>query len=201
VTARIVVLASGNGSNFQALIDASITGDGSLDASVVGLVCNRPDAYVLSRASLASVPAVVLTRLAEEPREGYDARLADAVTEMSPDIVVLAGWMRLLSMPFLSRFPRQVINLHPALPGQFPGTHAIERALEAAQRSEIDHTGVMVHYVPDEGVDDGPIIETASVVIRPDDTVDSLSARVHAAERVALLSALRRVISEGPPAV
>lgn len=198
MTARIVVLASGNGSNFQALIDASITGDGSLDASVVGLVCNRPDAFALERASTAAVAVVLLTRLDGEPREVYDARLADVVAEMAPDIVVLAGWMRLLSMPFLAHFPRRVINLHPALPGQFPGTHAIERALESAQRSEIDHTGVMVHYVPDEGVDDGPVIETTSVVIHPNDTLDTLSMRVHAAERATLLSALRRVLASGP---
>ncbi len=199
MTARIVVLASGNGSNFQALIDASISGDGSLDASVVGLVCNRAKALALVRASRAAVPAVLLTRLDGEHREAYDARLADVVAEMAPDIVVLAGWMRLLSMAFLEHFPQRVINLHPALPGQFPGTHAIERALESAQRSGIDHTGVMVHYVPGEGVDDGPVIETASVVIHPDDTVDTLSARVHAAERLTLLSALRRVIANGPP--
>jgi phosphoribosylglycinamide formyltransferase-1 len=196
VTARIVVLASGNGTNFQALIDASAAGE--LDASIVGLVCNRPEAYALERAASAGVPLTVLTATAGEPRADYDARLAEIVDGMAPDLVVLAGWMRLLSMPFLSRFPRRVINLHPALPGQFPGTHAIKRALDAAQRSEIDHTGVMVHYVPDEGVDDGPVIATASVVIHPDDTLETLSERVHAAERVVLVSALRQAISDGP---
>jgi phosphoribosylglycinamide formyltransferase-1 len=201
VTARIVVLASGNGSNFQAIVDAVAVTDAAhtvLDASVVGIVCNRPDAFVLERASAAQVASVVLTRIDGESREGYDARLADVVEAMAPDIVVLAGWMRLLSMPFLARFPRRVINLHPALPGQFPGTRAIERALESAQRGEIDHTGVMVHYVPDEGVDDGPVIETASVVIHPDDTVETLSERVHAAERATLVDALRSVIRDAP---
>ena len=196
MTARIVVLASGNGSNLQALLDASASAE--LDASIVGLVCNRPDAYALERAAVAGVPTALLAAIPREPRADYDARLAEVVDAMAPDLVVLAGWMRLLSMPFLSRFPRSVINLHPALPGQFPGTHAIERALDAARRGAIDHTGVMVHYVPDEGVDDGPVIATASVVIHPDDTLDTLSDRVHAAERVVLVSALRQAISDGP---
>lgn len=196
MTARIVVLASGNGSNFQAVLDASTSGDHTLDATVVALVTDRDDAYALHRAAEAGVPTVVLIRLDAESRSAYDTRLAEAVAEAAPDIVVLAGWMRLLSMSFLSRFPRRVVNLHPALPGQFPGTHAIERALEAARRSEIDHTGVMVHYVPDEGVDDGPVIATASVPIHHDDSLESLSERVHAVEQLTLISALRTVISD-----
>ncbi|MCU1395955.1 MAG: purN [Ilumatobacteraceae bacterium] len=194
-----MVLASGNGSNFQALIDASTSRPpkaATLAAEIVGLVVNRPDAYALERAAASHIPAVVLAPLPGEARADYDTRLADVVSAMAPDLVVLAGWMRLLSMPFLSRFPRRVINLHPALPGQFPGTHAIERALESAQRSEIDHTGVMVHYVPDEGVDDGPVISTASVVIHRDDTVDTLADRVHAAERLVLVSAVREALSD-----
>ena len=196
MTARIVVLASGNGSNFQAVVDADEAG--VLDASVVGLVCNRADAYALERAATMGIPATVLAPLAGEARPAYDTRLAAVVGAMAPDLVVLAGWMRLLSMPFLSWFPQRVINLHPALPGQFPGTHAIERALAAAQRDEITQTGVMVHYVPDEGVDDGPAIATATVAILPDDTVESLSERVHGIERSLLVSALRQVISDAP---
>ncbi|MCU1388369.1 MAG: purN [Ilumatobacteraceae bacterium] len=196
MTARIVVLASGNGSNFQELIDASEAG--TLDASIVGLVCNRGDAFALERAAVKGVPATVLAPEAAELRPSYDARLADVVGAMSPDLIVLAGWMRLLSMPFLGRFPQRVINLHPALPGQFPGTHAIERALDAASRGEIDHTGVMVHFVPDEGVDDGQAIATATVPIEPGDTIDTLSERVHAAERALLLRALRETISDVP---
>ncbi|MCU1401117.1 MAG: purN [Acidimicrobiales bacterium] len=196
MTARIVVLASGNGSNFQALVDASEAG--TLDASVVGLVCNRSDAFALERASVKGVPTTVLTPEPGEPRPTYDARLAAVVGAMAPDLIVLAGWMRLLSMPFLGRFPHRVINLHPALPGQFPGTHAIEHALDAAVLGEIDHTGVMVHFVPDDGVDDGPAIATAIVPIEPGDTIDTLSERVHAVERTLLVSALRETISDAP---
>jgi len=176
---RLVVLASGNGSNFQAIADAGLV--------VVGLVCNRPDAFVVERAAAADVPTVVLVPDKAEPRSDYDTRLADAVAGFAPDFVVLAGWMRMLSMAFLSRFPGRVVNLHPALPGEFPGTHSIERALAAG----VARTGVMVHYVPDEGMDDGPVIATAEVEILPEDTLDTLSERVHATERTLLVNALR----------
>ena len=176
---RLVVLASGNGSNFQAIVDSGL--------EVVGLVCNRPEAFVIERASTADVPAVVLVPANGEARPDYDARLAETVAGFAPDFVVLAGWMRMLSMVFLGRFPGRVINLHPALPGEFPGTHAIQRALAAG----VARTGVMVHYVPDEGMDDGPVIATAEVEILPDDTLDTLSERVHATERTLLVSALR----------
>ena len=176
---RLVVLASGNGSNFQAIVDAGL--------EVVGLVCNRPEAFVIERAKAAAVPTVVLATTKDEPRPDYDARLADAVAGFAPDFVVLAGWMRMLSMAFLGRFPGRVINLHPALPGEFPGTHSIERALAAG----VARTGVMVHYVPDEGMDDGPVIATTEVEILSGDTLESLSERVHAAERTLLVNALR----------
>lgn len=180
-TPRFVVLASGNGSNFQAIVDAGL--------HVVGLVCNRPEAFVVQRAAAAAVPVSVLAPITGEARTDFDARLAKTVADFAPDFVVLAGWMRMLSMAFLERFPGRVINLHPALPGEFPGTHSIERALAAG----VPRTGVMVHYVPDEGMDDGPVIATAEVEILPDDTLDTLSARVHTTERVLLVSALRQL--------
>jgi len=176
---RLAVLASGNGSNFQAIVDAGL--------DVAGLVCNRPGAFVIERAAKAAVATVVLAPEKGEARPDYDARLAEAVAGFAPDFVVLAGWMRMLSMAFLGRFPGRVINLHPALPGEFPGTHSIERALAAG----VERTGVMVHYVPDEGMDNGPVIATTEVPILPDDTLDSLSERVHAAERTLLVNALR----------
>jgi phosphoribosylglycinamide formyltransferase-1 len=109
---------------------------------------------------------------------------------------VLAGWMRILTMNFLSRFDHRVINLHPALPGELPGTHAIERALEEAQAGRRARTGVMVHLVPDEGVDDGPVLATAEVPIHPSDTLDSLAERVHDTEHSLLVSTLAGLISK-----
>ncbi len=192
MTTRIVVLASGNGSNLQALLDAC--SDGSLNAEVVGVVSNKADAYAHTRAQLAGVPSLTVAVAAAETREQYDARLATTVTTFEPDYVVLAGWMRLLSIAFLTHYPQRVINLHPALPGEFPGTHAIERALQAHQRLGLDRTGVMVHFVPDEGVDNGPVIATAEVPILLNDSLAMLEARVHAAEHVLLVQAVQHLI-------
>jgi phosphoribosylglycinamide formyltransferase 1 len=193
MTARVVVLASGDGSNFQAIVDA--VHGGTLAAQVVALVSDKPDAFALQRARGAGVEAIALPRMTGEDRASYDGRLAEIVAAHAPDIVVLAGWMRVLTMKFLGRFPSRVINLHPALPGEFPGTDAIGRALQAAQRLGLRRTGVMVHFVPDEGVDDGPVIATAEVPITGDDTLESLAERVHTAEHALLVDALRSVIA------
>ena len=104
---------------------------------------------------------------------------------------VPAGWMRVLTNDFLGWFPERVINLHPARPGELPGTNAIERAWHQAMAGERSVTGVMVHLVPDEGVDDGPVLATEDVPIRPDDTLDSLEARIHAVEHRLLVGTIR----------
>lgn len=191
VPTRLVVLVSGSGTNLQALLDACA--DGRLAAEVVAVVSDRADAYGLTRAALAGVPAVHVGRLVAEERRDYDARLADIVAGFGPDLVVLAGWMRILTSDFLGWFPSRVINLHPALPGELPGTRAIERAWNEAMAGERTRSGVMVHYVPDEGVDDGPVIATAEVPIRPDDTLESFEARVHATEHRLLVDAVRHL--------
>jgi methionyl-tRNA formyltransferase len=98
--------------------------------------------------------------------------------------------MHVLSMAFLGRFPGRVVNLHPALPGRFPGAHAIDDAWAAYERGEVDRTGVMVHLVPDEGVDDGPVLATAEVPIRPGDDRAALEARIHAVEHELLVDTL-----------
>ena len=185
---RLVVLASGNGTNLQAVLDACAAGH--LPASVVAVVSDQPDAHALVRAGAAGVPAVHLGRNPGEERADYDARLADVVAGFGPDIVVLAGWMRILTMSFLGWFPQRVINLHPALPGELPGTRAIERAWHEALAGERTATGVMVHLVPDEGVDAGPVLGSTTVPIEPDDTLESLSARVHRAEHELLIATL-----------
>ena len=112
-------------------------------------------------------PRTHLARRGGESRADYDSRLADVVQDAGADIVVLAGWMRILTMNFLGRFPERVVNLHPALPGELPGTNAVARAYEQARHDERTSTGVMVHLVPDEGVDDGPVLGTVTVPILP----------------------------------
>jgi phosphoribosylglycinamide formyltransferase 1 len=194
---RIAVLISGSGTNLQALMDACARGD--LPAQVVLVVSNRADAYGLERARLAGLSTMVLPVRKGQDRREYDARLAGAVAEAQPDWVILAGWMRILSSAFLERFPGRVINLHPALPGTFPGTHAIERAFEACRRGEIAETGVMVHLVPDEGVDDGPVLAQESVPILPNDTLETLETRVHQVEHRLLVAALQSVLRGGTP--
>ena len=197
ILSRLVVLISGNGSNLQAILDACKSGE--IPASVVCVISNKADVYGLVRAKKAGIEAVHFAKLENETRQEYDTRLAAYVSTCLPDYVILAGWMRLLSSSFLSCFPNRVINLHPALPGMFPGTHAIERAFEAYQRGEIDHTGVMVHLVPDEGVDNGPVLATEIVPINKDDTIETLEARVHQTEHVLLVNTLKKILEEKVP--
>ena len=193
-TARLVVLISGSGSNLQAILDACA--DGQLPAQVAAVFSNKADAYGLERAAQAGVPAIVFPKEKAADRRAYDAQLAQAVRAYQPDWIVLAGWMRLLSANFLDVFPGRVINLHPALPGTFPGTHAIQQALQAYQCGEITHTGVMVHLVPDEGVDSGPVLAQEIVPINPEDTLEQLEARVHQTEHHLLVQTLRTLLLE-----
>ena len=192
--ARLVVLISGNGSNLQAMIDA--VQSGIIKAEISAVISNKRDAYGLERARKAGIPVLVLPKMKGQTREEYDAQLAQVVQHYAPDWVVLAGWMRILSMNFLRHFPNRVVNLHPALPGTFPGTHAIERAYEAFQRGEIQETGVMVHLVPDEGVDAGPVLAQTKVNILPGDTLENLETRIHQSEHRLLIDTLVKIISK-----
>ncbi|MEJ2555784.1 MAG: phosphoribosylglycinamide formyltransferase [Anaerolineae bacterium] len=189
---RLAVFISGNGSNLQAIIDAVQAGE--LEAQIEVVVSNRRDAYGLVRAERAGIPTLCFPlkpyRDMGHSRKEYDTNLAEQVAAYNLDLIVLAGWMHVLSPAFLDRFPDHVLNLHPALPGQFPGTHAIQRAYEAFQRGEIDYTGVMVHWVVPE-VDAGPAIATAEVPIHPTDSLDDLEARIHATEHHLLVEALK----------
>jgi len=190
--ARLAVLISGNGSNLQAVIDACNAQ--TLPARVVVVVSNKPDAYGLKRATLAGIPTEVLVKKKEQDRSGYDKELAQLVLNYQPDWVLLAGWMRLLTASFLDIFPNRVVNLHPALPGAFPGTHAIERAYQAYQQGLIEETGVMVHLVPDEQVDCGPVLGIEHVPILATDTLESLETRIHQAEHNLLVRTLVQLI-------
>lgn len=193
MSARLVILISGNGSNLQAILDACA--DKTLPATVVAVISNKPDAFGLIRAQNAGVPAIAFPKADGESRRDYDSHLATLVSSYGPDYVILAGWMRLLTSNFLSQFPNRVINLHPALPGTFPGTHAVERAYEAFQRGEIDRSGVMVHLVPDEGVDNGPTLATREIFFLPGESLEQFEARVHMVEHQLLVETLEKVVS------
>ncbi len=191
---RLVVLVSGNGTNLQAILDACATGD--LPAQVVAVVSNKSTAYALQRAADAGVPSVHIGPHDGELRADYDARLTDIVAGFGPDLVVLAGWMRILTKDFLGWFPDRVVNLHPARPGELPGTRAVERAWHEALAGERTSTGVMVHLVPDEGVDDGPVLATQDVPIFPDDTLEALEARVHEVEHHLLVNTINTLCQQ-----
>jgi len=191
--ARLVVLISGEGTNLQAILDACR--DAVLPARVTAVFSNRGSAPGLERARQAGVPAIAFPKPREMDRLAYDRSLAEAVLEYAPDWVVLAGWMRLLSMCFLSQFPGRVVNIHPALPGTFPGVEAIERAYQAWQAGKIDHSGVMVHLVPDEGIDSGPVLAQETVAFQPGDTLDHFTSRIHAVEHRLYVETLYRLIT------
>ncbi len=195
-SARLAVLISGNGSNLQAIIDAIRMR--MLNAQIVVVVSNKKDALGLQRAEKVAIPTryhpLKSYKDAEKSRAEYDADLAKLLKEFKPQYVVLAGWMHILSSEFLKFFPYRVINIHPALPGTFPGINAVERALEAFQRKEIKKTGVMIHLVPDEAIDAGPVLESEAVPIYSTDTLDTLTQRVHNTEHRLLITALKRLI-------
>lgn len=196
MTANIVVLISGSGTNLQALIDA--VADGELPAEIGLVVSNRKKAYGLVRAEQAGIPTLYFPlkpyKTAVNGRETYDADLAQKILAQKPDLIVLAGWMHIVSPTFLNYFPNQVINLHPALPGQFAGTHAIDRAYEAYQQGEISHSGCMVHVVIPE-VDAGPVLATAEVPILPEDSLDDFEVRMHAAEHQLIVKATKLALA------
>jgi formyltetrahydrofolate-dependent phosphoribosylglycinamide formyltransferase len=191
---RLAVFISGNGSNLQAIIKAIRKHE--LEAQIVVVVSNREKAYGLTRARRAGIPTLYFPfkpyQEAQRSREAYDADLAARVAAYKPDLIVLAGWMHILSAAFLDRFPERVINLHPALPGQFPGMHAIERAYESFLEGAIESTGVMVHQVVPK-VDAGPVIVQEEVPIYADDSLDELETRIHTTEHQLIVAAIRQI--------
>jgi len=194
---RIAVLVSGHGSNLQAILDA--VSDNKLPGVEIALVVsNRKDAYGIQRAIQHGVPIVYFPLApytqAGRPRQQYDADLAAIIQSLGVTWIVQAGWMHVFSAAFLNHFPSRVVNLHPALPGAFPGMHGIQEAYAAYQHSKIDHTGVMIHLVPDEGVDVGPVVAQEIVPIQPDDTLEVLETRVHATEHRLLVQALHDLL-------
>ena len=194
MTCRLVVLISGSGTNLQAILDA-ISQD-KLNAEVVLVASNRRKAFGLIRAKQAYIPTLYFPlkpyRKAGKSREMYDTDLAEQIESHQPDFIVLAGWMHILSAAFLNKFPNQVINLHPALPGTFPGTKAIQRAYEAYQQGEISHSGCMIHYTIPE-VDAGEVIAQVTVPIHSNDTLDSFETRMHAAEHQLIVEAIQNI--------
>jgi formyltetrahydrofolate-dependent phosphoribosylglycinamide formyltransferase len=194
---RLIVCISGSGTNLQAILDA--IAEKLLHAEIGLVVSNRKAALGLARAERAGIPTLYFPLQpyvsAGRSRADYDEDLAQRLSAYHPDLIVLAGWMHIFSPAFLHHFPGQVVNLHPALPGTFPGLHAIERAYEAHQRGEIAQSGCMIHYVIPE-VDAGTVVAQTIVPFVSDDTLESYEARVHAAEHRLIIEALQRLCEE-----
>ncbi|HEY3407213.1 MAG TPA: phosphoribosylglycinamide formyltransferase [Propionicimonas sp.] len=180
---RLVVLVSGSGTLLQSLIDASRTGE--LDASVVAVGADRADAYGLVRAEQAGIPTFVVPVEKGGDRAAWDASLAAEVAAHEPDLVVSAGFMKLVGPVFLARFGGRMINTHPALLPSFPGIHGPRDALAHG----VKVTGATLFMV-DEGVDTGRILAQEPVRVLPDDTVESLHERIKIVERQLLVDAV-----------
>jgi phosphoribosylglycinamide formyltransferase-1 len=169
VPCPIVVLISGNGSNLQALIDQSAAGG----YVICGVISNKADAYGLERAARAGIPTRVIRHQDFPDRESFDRRLMAEIDSFAPALVVLAGFMRILSAAFVGHYAGRVLNIHPSLLPAYRGTHTHERVLEAGEKEH----GVSVHFVTEE-LDGGPVVLQAVVPVLVDDTRDVLAARV-----------------------
>jgi phosphoribosylglycinamide formyltransferase-1 len=190
VVARLVVLVSGGGSTLQALLDASA--DASFGAHVVAVGADRTGIEALARAERAAVATFTCRTSQHADREDWDAALADAVGAYEPDLVISAGFMKLVGKRFLSRFGGRFVNTHPALLPSFPGMHGARDALEHG----VKITGCTL-FVVDDGVDTGPIIAQRAVAVLDDDDEATLHERIKVAEREMLVDNVGRMAREG----
>lgn len=190
----IAVLVSGNGTNFQAIVDALEAGC-IKNARIACLISNRSDAYALERARKHTIPALVLDHKLYPNRQAYDTALVELLRQNNVNLVILAGFMRLLSPIMIGAFPHAIINIHPALLPAFPGLDAQKQAFDYGVR----FTGCTVHFV-DSGTDTGPVILQAVVPVLQDDTLETLTQRIHGEEHRTYVEAVR-LFCEGRLAV
>jgi len=172
---NLAIFASGRGSNFSAI--AKEIKQGKIKVKLVILVCDNPEAYVIKRALRAKVKVILVNRRDFKSRDDFEAAIIQRLEYYKIDLIVLAGFMRLLSPAFVRQYRNRIMNIHPSLLPAFKGAHAIEDAFNRKSRS----TGVTVHFI-DEKVDHGPIILQEELEIRRSDTLTSLEKRIHAVE-------------------
>lgn len=172
---RLVVLISGSGSNLQAFIER--IADSTLPAVIAAVISNKADAFGLERAKRAGIPTEVISHRDYSDREAFDSALAARIDAYSPDAVILAGFMRILTDRFVQHYSGRLLNIHPSLLPKFPGLDTHARAIAAGEREH----GSSVHFVSGE-LDGGPVVAQTRVPVRPDDTAETLRARVQAAE-------------------
>ncbi|WP_323379010.1 phosphoribosylglycinamide formyltransferase [Streptomyces smaragdinus] len=190
--ARLVVLVSGSGTNLQALLDAIAADPGGYGARIVAVGADRTGIAGLERAEKAGLPTFVVRVGDHATRDAWDRALAEAVAAYEPDLVVSAGFMKIVGKEFLARFGGRLVNTHPALLPSFPGAHGVRDALAHG----VKVTGCTVHFV-DDGVDTGPIIAQGVVEILPDDTEEALHERIKEVERRLLVDVVGRLARDG----
>ena len=174
---NIVVLISGSGSNLQAIIDATTAG--KLHANIKAVISNRPGAKGLARAQAVNIPTLTLDHKQFESREAFDQQLIQEIDAHQPDLVILAGFMRILTDKFVEHFDGRLLNIHPSLLPEFTGLNTHQRALDAG----VNEHGVSVHYVNNE-LDGGPLVLQAVIDVNETDTAESLQQRVHQQEHI-----------------
>jgi phosphoribosylglycinamide formyltransferase-1 len=171
----VVVLISGNGSNLQALMDFSSAGN----YRVSGVISNKPDAYGLQRAKQSNIPTTVVDHKQYASRDLFDQALSQAIDEYEPGLIVLAGFMRILGADFVKRYQGKILNIHPSLLPNYPGTNTHQRVLDAGEKMH----GVSVHFVTEE-LDGGPVIAQESIAIESIDNAETLALRILEKEHV-----------------
>ncbi|MFT9597752.1 phosphoribosylglycinamide formyltransferase [Mesobacillus sp.] len=172
---KIAVFASGSGSNFQAIAVAAQSG--ILNAEISLLVCDKPGAFSVDRAEMLNIPALVISPKSYPAKASYEAEILQKLISLEVEMIVLAGYMRLIGPTLLEAYEGKIVNIHPSLLPAFPGKDAIGQALAAG----VEKTGVTIHYV-DEGMDTGPIIASASVKVEADETRESLQKKIQRIE-------------------
>ncbi|MEJ2308211.1 MAG: phosphoribosylglycinamide formyltransferase [Gammaproteobacteria bacterium] len=182
---RVVVLISGNGSNLQAILDAADKEPGLFE--VVAVISNREDAYGLERADKAGISSAVVDHRAYDSRESYDHALMQIIDGFDPELVVLAGFMRILTSEFVRHYAGRMLNIHPSLLPKYKGLDTHQRAIDAGDRVH----GCSVHFVTEE-LDDGPVVLQAEVPVLENDTAETLAQRVHVQEHIIYPEAVRR---------
>lgn len=181
---RLVVLISGNGSNLQAIIDN--IAKHNLPAKIVAVISNKAEAYGLERAKKAGIEQRVLSHLDFTERNQYDLALKELIDSFQPDLIILAGFMRILSNEFVEHYLNKMMNIHPSLLPKYKGLNTHQRAIDAGDKEH----GCSVHFVTPE-LDDGPVILQATVPVEDGDTVETLAARVHEQEHKIYPEAIR----------
>lgn len=181
---RLVVLISGNGSNLQAIIDN--IANKNLPAQIVAVISNKADAYGLERAKKAGIPQHVLSHKDFTDRQQYDLALKNLIDTYQPNLIILAGFMRILSNEFVEHYLHKMMNIHPSLLPKHKGLNTHQRAIDAGDEEH----GCSVHFVTPE-LDDGPVILQAKVKIKDDDTAETLAERVHKQEHIIYPKAIR----------